>query len=95
MASTRLGQDASGYCGPPHVVVHTAQRAQASQAQAVYVATDDEQIYEALLANMASSLNDRQQPSIWHRSLGRGGAAIGSPALACIIINVQGDEPLN
>lgn len=93
MASTRLpGKMLADIAGLP-MVVHTARRAQASNAQAVYIATDDEQIYEVVTKHGYQALmTDSNHPS-------------GTDRLAevaqqlnlsddTIVVNVQGDEPL-
>lgn len=92
-ASTRLPGKALADIGGKPMIVHVAERARDSGAAEVWVATDDERIaravrehgYQACMtrADHASG-TDRVAEFIERRSL--------DPD--CIVVNVQGDEPL-
>jgi 3-deoxy-manno-octulosonate cytidylyltransferase (CMP-KDO synthetase) len=92
-ASTRLpGKPLSDVCGKP-MVVRVAERARASGAERVVVATDDERISAAAAEHGVEAV------------MTRAGHATGTDRLAeaaqqlnladrAIVVNVQGDEPL-
>lgn len=92
-ASTRLpGKMLADIAGTP-MVVHTARQAQKSKAQEVYVATDDQAIYDAVTSHGFKALmTDVNHPSGTDR-LSEVAAQLALPA-DTVIVNVQGDEPL-
>lgn len=92
-ASTRLpGKMLADIAGTP-MVVHTARRAQESNAREVYVATDDQAIYDAVTNHGFKALmTDPDHPSGTDR-LSEVAAQLSLPA-DTVIVNVQGDEPL-
>jgi 3-deoxy-manno-octulosonate cytidylyltransferase (CMP-KDO synthetase) len=92
-ASTRLpGKALLDIAGKP-MVVHVAERAQASGAVEVWVATDDERVLEAVSKHGHRCL----MTAVVHSS---GTDRIAEVAAKCgwpdetIVVNVQGDEPL-
>lgn len=92
-ASTRLpGKMLADIAGTP-MVVHTARRAQESKAREVYVATDDQAIYDTVISHGFKALmTDTKHPSGTDR-LSEVAAQLALPA-DTVIVNVQGDEPL-
>lgn len=92
-ASTRLpGKMLADIAGTP-MVVHTARQAQKSKAQEVYVATDDQAIFEVVKAHGFKALmTDPNHPSGTDR-LSEVAEQLALPA-DTVIVNVQGDEPL-
>lgn len=93
MASTRLpDKPLIDICGLP-MVVHTAQRARASSASRVVIATDDLRIESAAMAHgFDAMLTRNDHPS----GTDRLAEVAQRLALAddAILVNVQGDEPL-
>ncbi len=92
-ASSRLpGKALADIAGKP-MVVHVAERARASGAAAVWIATDDERIAAAARAHGCDAIMTR----VDHAS-GTDRLAEAAQALALaddeIVVNVQGDEPL-
>ena len=92
-ASTRLpGKALLDIAGKP-MVVHVAERAQASGAVEVWVATDDERVLEAVSKHGHRCL----MTAVVHSS---GTDRVAEVAAKCgwpdetIVVNVQGDEPL-
>ncbi|OFV50983.1 3-deoxy-manno-octulosonate cytidylyltransferase [Oligella sp. HMSC09E12] len=92
-ASSRLpGKMLVDIAGTP-MVVHTVRRAEASAAKAVYVATDDEAIFEVVTAHGFQAL----MTSAAHPSgTDRLAEVVQQLKLSSdtIVVNVQGDEPL-
>jgi len=93
LASTRLpDKPLLDICGKP-MVVRTAERARASGAERVLVATDSERIIEAAGAHSVETLLTRaDHPS----GTDRLAEVVEQLSLAddTIVVNVQGDEPL-
>ena len=91
--STRLpGKPLIDICGKP-MIQHVVERALASKASRVIVATDDQRIVDAIdLDNISILLTSAAHPSgtdrIWE--------AISDSELTddAVVVNVQGDEPL-
>lgn len=92
-ASTRLpGKMLADIAGTP-MIVHTARRAQASNAKAVYVATDDQEIFDVVSAHGFHALmTATSHPS----GTDRLAEVAHQLALSAdtVVVNVQGDEPL-
>jgi len=75
------------------MVVHVCERARASGARSVAVATDDERIYRAVAqAGQRALMTRADHPSGTDR-IAEAAAALGLGAEE-IVVNVQGDEPL-
>jgi len=93
MRSTRLpGKMLADIAGKP-LVAWVAERAKASGAQAVYVATDHDDIARALAALGWQSLKTSESHETGTDRLAEAAAALGL-APDEIVVNVQGDEPL-
>lgn len=92
-ASTRLpGKMLADIAGTP-MIVHTARRAQESHAKAVYVATDDHEIFDVVTAHGFQALmTDARHPSGTDRLAEAAQQLALSPDT--VVVNVQGDEPL-
>ncbi len=92
-ASTRLpGKPLADIAGKP-MVVRVAERALASGAARVAVATDDERVRAAVAAHgIAACLTRADHPTGTDR-LAEAAQQLGLPDSA-IVVNVQGDEPL-
>jgi 3-deoxy-manno-octulosonate cytidylyltransferase (CMP-KDO synthetase) len=92
-ASSRLPAKALADIGGKPMVVHVAERARASGAAAVWIATDDERIAAAARAHGCDAIMTRAD----HAS-GTDRLAEAAQALALaddeLVVNVQGDEPL-
>lgn len=92
-ASTRLpGKPLLDIAGKP-MLQHVYERAMASAATAVYIATDDERVREAALRftdNVCMTSTDHQSGTDRIQEVASR-LGLGSDA---IIVNVQGDEPL-
>ena len=92
-ASTRLpGKPLAEIAGKP-MIQHVYDRAEASGARPVVIATDDERIFEAARAFGASA----RMTAAHHRSGTERVAEVAEALLAqgeSIVVNVQGDEPL-
>ena len=92
-ASTRLpGKPLADICGKP-MVVRVAERAIASGAERVVVATDDRRIAEAATSHGIEAVLTRDDHPTGTDRLSEAAAALGLPHHA-IVVNVQGDEPL-
>jgi 3-deoxy-manno-octulosonate cytidylyltransferase (CMP-KDO synthetase) len=92
-ASTRLpGKPLAEIAGKP-MVVRVCERAAASGALGVHVATDDARIFDAVRAAGHSALMTRADHASGTDRLAEASAALGLDAQA-IVVNVQGDEPL-
>lgn len=92
-ASTRLpGKPLADIAGRP-MVVRVAERARASGAARVVVATDDERVKRACEAHGVEALLTRADHPTGTDRLAEAAALLELPAEA-IVVNVQGDEPL-
>jgi 3-deoxy-manno-octulosonate cytidylyltransferase (CMP-KDO synthetase) len=92
-ASTRLpGKPLSDICGKP-MVVRVAERAIASGAQRVVIATDDERIRAASLEHGVDAVLTRADHPTGTDRLAEAAAQLKLDDRA-IVVNVQGDEPL-
>jgi 3-deoxy-manno-octulosonate cytidylyltransferase (CMP-KDO synthetase) len=92
-ASTRLpGKPLADIAGKP-MIVRVAERAQASGAERVAVATDDERIAAAVVAHGFTACMTRADHPTGTDRLAEAALALGLPDDA-IVVNVQGDEPL-
>lgn len=91
--STRLPGKPLLDIGGKAMILRVAERAHASQAKAVYVATDDETIRAMCdKAGLKVCMTDPGHPSGTDR-IAEVARQLGLPAEA-IVVNVQGDEPL-
>ena len=92
-ASTRFpGKPLADLGGKP-MVVHVCERARASGARSVAVATDDERIFKAVeQAGHRALMTRAEHPSGTDR-IAEAAGALGLAAQD-IVVNVQGDEPL-
>jgi 3-deoxy-manno-octulosonate cytidylyltransferase (CMP-KDO synthetase) len=75
------------------MVVHVCERASASGAQSVTVATDDERILQAVQKHGHRALMTRADHPSGTDRIAEAAAALGLGGSA-VIVNVQGDEPL-
>ncbi len=75
------------------MVVRVAERARASGAQRVVVATDDPRVRDAVAAHGIEVLMTRADHATGTDRLAEAAVALGLPDDA-IVVNVQGDEPL-
>ena len=92
-ASTRLpGKPLADLGGRP-MVVHVAERARASGARGVIVATDDARIADAAKAHGFDALITRPDHATGTDRLAEAAALLGLQDDE-IVVNVQGDEPL-
>ena len=92
-ASLRLpGKPLLDIAGKP-MVVRVAERARASGAASVVIATDDERIADAARAHGVQAVMTRADHPTGTDRLSEAAAILGLPADA-IVVNVQGDEPL-
>ncbi|MGH8799621.1 MAG: 3-deoxy-manno-octulosonate cytidylyltransferase [Casimicrobiaceae bacterium] len=92
-ASTRLpGKPLADIAGKP-MVVRVAERAKASGATQVVVATDDERIASAVARHGIDAVMTRGDHPTGTDRLAEAAAQIGLDART-IVVNVQGDEPL-
>lgn len=92
-ASTRFpGKPLADIGGKP-MVVHVCERAKASGATQVAVATDDERIAQAVRAAGHRALMTRADHASGTDRLAEAAAQLGLAADA-VVVNVQGDEPL-
>jgi len=92
-ASTRLpGKPLADLAGKP-MVVRVAQRALASGATRVIVATDDERVRAAVVAHGITACMTRGDHLTGTDRLAEAAVALGLPDHE-IVVNVQGDEPL-
>jgi 3-deoxy-manno-octulosonate cytidylyltransferase (CMP-KDO synthetase) len=92
-ASTRLpGKPLADLGGRP-MVVHVAERARASGARRVIVATDDARIADAAKAHGFDALITRADHATGTDRLAEAAALLGQHDDE-IVVNVQGDEPL-
>jgi len=92
-ASTRFpGKPLAELAGKP-MVVHVCERARASGARSVAVATDDRRILEAVERAGFRALMTRAEHASGTDRIAEAAAALGLGA-EDIVVNVQGDEPL-
>jgi 3-deoxy-manno-octulosonate cytidylyltransferase (CMP-KDO synthetase) len=92
-ASTRLpGKPLADLGGKP-MVVRVAERARASGAVRVVVATDDRRIADTAAAHGIEAVVTRADHATGTDRLAEAASALGLPDDA-IVVNVQGDEPL-
>jgi 3-deoxy-manno-octulosonate cytidylyltransferase (CMP-KDO synthetase) len=92
-ASTRFpGKPLTDLAGKP-MVIHVCERAAASGALSVAVATDDERIRQAVEAHGHRALMTRADHPSGTDRIAEAAAALGLDD-ADIVVNVQGDEPL-
>jgi 3-deoxy-manno-octulosonate cytidylyltransferase (CMP-KDO synthetase) len=92
-ASTRLpGKPLADIAGKP-MIVRVAERALASGAARVAVATDDDRIAAAVAAHGFTACMTRADHATGTDRLAEAAVALGLPDDA-IVVNVQGDEPL-
>ena len=92
-ASTRLpGKALLDIAGIP-MVVRVAQRARASGAQRVVIATDDERIAAAASTHGIEAVVTRADHATGTDRLAEAADLLALPD-AAIVVNVQGDEPL-
>jgi 3-deoxy-manno-octulosonate cytidylyltransferase (CMP-KDO synthetase) len=92
-ASTRLPGKALADIGGKPMVVRVAERARASGAGAVWIATDDERIRAAAQANGCDALLTRADHASGTDRLAEAVAQLGLGDDE-LVVNVQGDEPL-
>lgn len=91
--STRLpGKPLADIAGKP-MVVRVAERARASGAERVVVATDDERVRAAAAAHGVDAIMTRADHATGTDRLAEAATALGL-ADDAIVVNVQGDEPL-
>lgn len=92
-ASTRFpGKPLADLAGRP-MVVHVCERARASGAAQVCVATDDERIARAVRAHGFEARMTRAEHASGTERIAQAAAELGL-ADEAIVVNVQGDEPL-
>lgn len=92
-ASTRLpGKALADIAGKP-MIVHVAERARASGAEAIYVATDSEAVRVAALEHGLDVVMTREDHASGTDRLAEVAVRLGFDP-AAIVVNVQGDEPL-
>ncbi len=92
-ASTRFpGKPLADLGGKP-MVVRVCERAAASGAAQVHVATDDERIAAAVRAAGFSALSTRDDHASGTDRVAEAGRALGRAA-EDVVVNLQGDEPL-
>jgi 3-deoxy-manno-octulosonate cytidylyltransferase (CMP-KDO synthetase) len=92
-ASTRFpGKPLADLAGKP-MVVHVCERARASGAAPVCVATDDARIAEAVRGHGFEARMTRPEHASGTERIAEAAAALALPE-ETIVVNVQGDEPL-
>ena len=92
-ASTRLpGKPLADIGGKP-MIVRVAERARASGAAAVYVATDHDAVCEAALSNGIDTVMTSPDHESGTDRIAEVAASLAFPP-ETIVVNVQGDEPL-
>jgi 3-deoxy-manno-octulosonate cytidylyltransferase (CMP-KDO synthetase) len=92
-ASTRLhAKPLADIAGKP-MVVHVAERASASGAKAVWVATDDQAVFDAVKLHGHQALMTRTDHATGTDRIAEAARQLGL-AENEIVVNVQGDEPL-
>ena len=93
MASSRLPDKPLADLGGKPMVVRTAEQASASQAQRVYVATDDQRVVNAAQAHGFDALMTRADHPTGTDRLAEVVDLLSLPDEQ-IVVNLQGDEPL-
>jgi len=92
-ASSRLrGKPLADICGKP-MVVRVAERARASGASAVWVATDDRDVFDAVRRHGHQAMMTRTDHATGTDRIAEAARLLGL-AEGEIVVNVQGDEPL-
>jgi 3-deoxy-manno-octulosonate cytidylyltransferase (CMP-KDO synthetase) len=92
-ASSRLhGKPLADIAGKP-MVVHVAERARASGAKDVWVATDHQEVFDAVRRHGHQALMTRTDHATGTDRIAEVAQALGL-ADSEIVVNVQGDEPL-
>ena len=93
LASTRLPRKPLADIGGAPMVVRVAQRAQASGAERVVVAADDDEVVAACRAHGVEAILTSTRHETGTDRLAEAAAALGLEPDR-IVVNVQGDEPL-
>lgn len=93
LASTRLPNKPLAMVGGLPMVVRVAQQARASGADRVAVATDAQEIANAVRAHGFEVVMTREDHTSGTERLAEAAQLLGLPDEACVV-NVQGDEPL-
>ena len=92
-ASTRLpGKALADIAGKP-MIAHVAERARASGAAAVYIATDNEEVRRAALAHGLDVVMTREDHASGTDRIAEVAVSLAFDPTT-IVVNVQGDEPL-
>ncbi len=92
-ASSRLhGKPLADIAGKP-MVVHVAERARASGAEAVWVATDHQDVFDAVTRHGHQAMMTRADHATGTDRIAEVAGQLGL-ADSAIVVNVQGDEPL-
>ncbi len=92
-ASSRLhGKPLADIAGKP-MVVHVAERARASGAKAVWVATDSQNVFDAVMHHGHQAVMTRPDHATGTDRIAEVAQLLGLADNA-IVVNVQGDEPL-
>lgn len=92
-ASTRLpGKALADIAGKP-MIVHVAERARESGAEAVYIATDNDAVRVAALEHGLDVVMTREDHASGTDRIAEVAVSLGFDPTA-IVVNVQGDEPL-
>ena len=92
-ASSRLrGKPLADIAGKP-MVVHVAERARASGAKAVWVATDSREVFDAVRLHGHQAMMTRSDHATGTDRIAETAQLLGL-ADTDIVVNVQGDEPL-
>ena len=92
-ASSRLHAKALADIGGKPMVVHVAERARESGAKAVWVATDHQEVYDAVRRHGHQALMTRADHATGTDRIAEAAQQLGL-ADSEIVVNVQGDEPL-
>jgi 3-deoxy-manno-octulosonate cytidylyltransferase (CMP-KDO synthetase) len=93
LASTRLPNKPLADLGGKPMVVRVAERARASGAARIIVATDHADILAACAAHGIEACMTRSRPPVRHRPHRRSGARTRAGRMT-VVVNLQGDEPL-
>ena len=93
LASTRLPNKPLADIGGKPMVVHVAERAQASGARSVVVATDAQSVFDAVTASGFDAMLTRPDHPSGTDRLAEVATRLGWSD-DTIVVNVQGDEPL-
>ncbi|PHV10702.1 3-deoxy-manno-octulosonate cytidylyltransferase [Chitinimonas sp. BJB300] len=93
LASSRLPEKPLADIGGKPMIVRVAERALQSGASAVYVATDDQRIFDAVCEHGLNALMTRTDHSSGTERLAEAADLLALPDEAAVV-NVQGDEPL-